>query len=87
PAEETTEEPASEPEEEQSLEEIFSLRPEVLENVASTDEEEDESTKDGAKKNKKKSKHVEVTYDPDKDLTFARKKHKRGDDNGWDWDN
>jgi N utilization substance protein A len=87
PAEETTEEPASEPEEEQSLEEIFSLRPEVLENVATTDEEEEESTKDGAKKNKKKSKHVEVTYDPDKDLTFARKKHKRGDDNGWDWDN
>jgi len=38
------------------------------------------------KKGKKKSKHVEVVYDPDRDLTVVTKKHKRGDE-GWDWDN
>jgi transcription termination/antitermination protein NusA len=73
-----------ETEEEPSLEEIFTLRPEVLENVAPTDEEEDDGEKE-KKKNKKKSKHVVVTYDPDRDLTIAQKKHKRGDGE-WDWD-
>ncbi|MHC1740723.1 MAG: transcription termination factor NusA [Anaerolineaceae bacterium] len=72
------------PEAEPSLEEIFSLRPEVLENVASDEDEED--GKDDKKK-KKKSKHVEVVYDPDRDLTVVTKKHKRGDDGGWDWEN
>jgi N utilization substance protein A len=72
-------------EEEPTLEELFTLRPEVLENVAVDNEEEDD--KDGKKKGKKKSKHVEVTYDPDRDLTIATKKHKRGADDGWDWDN
>jgi transcription termination/antitermination protein NusA len=82
---ETVEKPAeaAEGEEEKSLEELFSLRPEVLENVAPS-EEEDEEGKD-KKKGKKKSKHVEVTYDPDRDLTIATKKHKRGD-GGWDWE-
>jgi transcription termination/antitermination protein NusA len=73
------------PEEEPSLEELFTLRPEVLENV-SVNEDEDEDGKDDKKKGKKKSKHVEVVYDPDRDLTVVTKKHKRGDD-GWDWDN
>jgi N utilization substance protein A len=72
-----------EPEPEPSLEELFTLRPEVLDNVAS--EEEDEESKD-KKKGKKKGKHVEVTYDPDRDVTIARKKHKRGDGDGWDWE-
>jgi N utilization substance protein A len=82
-----TEAPITEefPEEEPSLEEIFTLRPEVLENVSAEDED-DEGNKDDKKKGKKKSKHVEVTYDPDRDLTVVTKKHKRGDE-GWDWDN
>ncbi len=89
-AEEKVETPAvevveGEPEPEPTLEELFTLRPEVLDNVA-TDEEEDDSNGD-KKKNKKKSKHVEVTYDPDRDMTIARKKHKRGGDDGWDWEN
>lgn len=89
-AEEKVETPAveeveGEPEPEPTLEELFTLRPEVLDNVA-TDEEEDDSSGD-KKKNKKKSKHVEVTYDPDRDMTIARKKHKRGGDDGWDWEN
>jgi N utilization substance protein A len=71
-----------EPEEEPSLEELFTLRPEVLEAAAPTDEEDEEGGKD-KKKGKKKSKHVEVTYDPDRDLTIATKKHKRGEE-GWD---
>ena len=74
-----------EPQEEPSLEELFTLRPEVLENV-SVNEDEDEDGKDDKKKGKKKSKHVEVVYDPDRDLTVVTKKHKRGDE-GWDWDN
>jgi N utilization substance protein A len=86
PTAEKVEKPAetTEAEEEQSLEELFSLRPEVLENVASSEEEEEEGGKD-KKKGKKKSKHVEVTYDPDRDMTIATKKHKRGD-GGWDWE-
>jgi len=77
-------EETTEVEEEQSLEELFSLRPEVLETAATSDEEEEEGGKD-KKKGKKKSKHVEVTYDPDRDMTIAKKKHKRGD-GGWDWE-
>ena len=69
-------------EEEISLEEIFTLRPEVLDtSVLSDDEDMDESDK--SKKKKKKSKHVVVTYDPDRDMTMVTKKHKRG---ASDWD-
>ena len=71
-------------EEEPSLEEIFTLRPEVLEIASDSDEDDDDSNKDDKKK-KKKSKNVEVTYDPDRDMTLVRKKHKRGSD-GWDWE-
>lgn len=77
------EKPGSEPEEVQSLEELFTLRPEVLENVVADEDEEEGKDK---KKGKKKSKHVEVTYDPDRDLTIATKKHKRGDGDGWDFE-
>jgi len=73
-----------EPEEEPSLEELFTLRPEVLESVATDEEEESDEFGDKKKKGKKKSKHVEVTYDPDRDTTLVRKEHKRG--GGWDWE-
>ncbi len=72
-----------EAEPEPSLEELFTMRPEVLDRVV--DEEETDESGDKKKGNKKKSKHVEVTYDPDRDLTIATKKHKRGE-NDWDWE-
>lgn len=73
-----------EPEKEPSLEELFTLRPEVLDTSAIADDEEmDENGK--AKKKGKKNKHVVVTYDPDRDMTVVRKKHKRGG-NDWGWD-
>ncbi|HWQ03732.1 MAG TPA: transcription termination factor NusA [Longilinea sp.] len=76
-------------EEEPSLEDLFTLRPEILAQPDTTDEEEDEvdsaGNKTGKKKAKKKRKSVEVVYDPDRDVTLARKKHKRGGE-GWDWE-
>ncbi len=79
-----TEQAPVEEEEEISLEEIFTLRPEVLDtSVLSEDEDMDDADK--SKKKKKKSKHVVVTYDPDRDLTMVTKKHKRGE-NDWDFE-
>lgn len=75
---------AVEPEEEPSLEELFTLRPEVLE-ATPVDEEEVEDFGKEKKKSKKKGKHVEVVYDPDRDMTLVHKKHKRGGSD-WDWD-
>jgi len=68
-----------------SLDEIFALRPEVLE-YPQTDEEgegEEEEGADKKKKGKRKKKFVEVEYDPDKDVVLIKKKHKRG---GAEWD-
>lgn len=71
-------EPAAE---EEDFNELFTQRPEP-EVVAETEEEGEEG--DGDKKGKKKkNKHVEIVYDPDRDLTIVNKKHKRGDV-GWD---
>jgi hypothetical protein len=80
-------EPTAELEEEVpvSLDELFALKPEVLEVTESTEEEEEESDSKRGKKGKKKKKHVEVVYDPDRDLMMVRKKHKRGGE-GWDWE-
>lgn len=71
-------------EEEVSLEELFTLRPETLEFETTSEEEEEEVGKKKAKGKKKK--YVEVEYDPDKDVLLAKKVRKRsGDDweNGW----
>ncbi len=70
-----------------SLDEIFTLKPEMLEGTKAV-EEEDESGTAGQKAEagkKKKKVHKEVEYDPDRDLTYARKKHKKGDEGEWDW--
>ncbi|HVN56131.1 MAG TPA: transcription termination factor NusA [Anaerolineaceae bacterium] len=77
-------EPIAELEEElpSSLDELFAMKPEVLEVTGEVEEEETEEGKSG-KKGKKKKKHVEVTYDPDRDVMMVRKKHKRG---GGEWD-
>jgi N utilization substance protein A len=68
-------------EEPSSLEEIFALRPDVLEYVEPIDDEEEEEDSDRKKKKKKKKKFVEMEYDPDKDVVVYKKKRKRGD---WD---
>jgi N utilization substance protein A len=90
PAETTVETPAgekeqTEQEEEVSFDQLFAMKSEAFtapEAVVEEEEEIDDVTKKSSKK--KKPKHVEVTYDPDRDMTTAVKKHKRG--GGWDWE-
>jgi transcription termination/antitermination protein NusA len=67
------------------LNQIFALKPEVFEAAPATEEEEetDESKKEAGKKKKKK--HVEIEYDPDRDLVITHKKHKRGGGEWGDW--
>ncbi len=77
--------PAEEEEEVTSLDQLFTLKPEVLQPAAETEEEEDDASGKGKKK-KKKAKHVEVVYDPDRDVVLARKKHKRGGGEWAEWD-
>ncbi|MEI8131352.1 MAG: transcription termination factor NusA [Leptolinea sp.] len=81
PASETT----LEPEEEVPFDQLFALKSDVLKDIEPVAEDEEES-EDGSKKTgkKKKPKHVEVTYDPDRDTTTAVKIHKRG--GGWEWE-
>jgi len=61
----------------ESLEEIFKLKPEMLDLPPEGDEEEI------VDKKKKRKKFVDIEYDPDQDVTIFRKKRKRGSD---DWD-
>jgi len=59
-----------------SLEDIFKLKPEMMD----LPEESDESVEDEATSKKKKKhgkKFVELEYDPEQDVTIRRKKHKR----------
>jgi N utilization substance protein A len=83
-------EPVGEPVEEEmpgDLDQIFALRPEVLEMVEPMAEDEDEEgDQTGKKKKKKKKKYVEMEYDPDKDVVVVKKKRKRGEaewDDNW----
>jgi N utilization substance protein A len=66
-----------------SLDEIFTLKPEVFD-VEVVDEEEEDETGDRKKKKKKKKKFVEMEYDPDKDAMIVKRKRKR---DGSDWEN
>ena len=77
-------EPVEEAEEElpTSLDELFALKPEVLDMIDTGEEEEDEEDS-GRKKKKKKKKFVEMEYDPEKGVTVVKKKRKRG---GGEWD-
>jgi N utilization substance protein A len=70
-----------------SLDELFALKPEVLEMIEpSGDEDEDEEEEGGKrKKKKKKKKFVEMEYDPDADAVIVKKKRKRGDTWDDDW--
>lgn len=62
-------------------EDLFTLRPEIFQEVPLEEEEDEESGP--RKKKSKKKKYVELTYDPDQDVTVIRKKHKRG---GTEWE-
>jgi N utilization substance protein A len=65
-----------------SLDELFSMKPEIFQG-ASREEEESADKKKG-KKTKKKS--VELEFDEERGEVVGRKKHKRGDDElGGDW--
>jgi N utilization substance protein A len=81
-AEEEVEIPEAEPEEElpTSLEEIFKLKPDMLE---LTDDSDEEDTKD---KKKQRKKFVDVEYDPEHDVTIFRKKRKKETEDWEDWD-
>jgi N utilization substance protein A len=73
-AEVTVEPPVAEPE--LSFDELFKL--DTLKK-AEAEVEDNEDSEDKKDKKKKKTKSVVVEYDPDRDITIARKKHKRGD--------
>ena len=88
PVSETADEKAA-PEKELSFDEIFTLKPEVFEPAAVEEDEEEtegstETTPKKKKKNKKAGQFRELEYDPDKDVTVAKKKHKRGDSGEWE---
>jgi transcription termination/antitermination protein NusA len=66
-----------------SLDELFTLKPEIFQ---STTEAEDEETKDKKKGKKGKKKSVALEFDEELGEVVSRKKHKRGDDNfGEEW--
>jgi N utilization substance protein A len=73
------------PEEETTFDQLFALKPGIIEPVAEEEEEEEGSGTSKDKKKKKKKKFVELTYDPDRDVVLAKKKHKRGGIE-WDWE-
>jgi transcription termination/antitermination protein NusA len=85
PVDVTTVPATEEVEEEVSFDELFALKSDSIKDIEPTTEEEEELD-DVSKKTgkKKKPKHVEVTYDPDRDMTTVVKKHKRG--GGWEWE-
>jgi len=72
-------------EEIESLDQLFTLTPEVLGYVPDQEEEELEEEDEQAKKKakKKKKKFTEMEYDPDKGVMVVKKKRKRG---AGDWD-
>jgi len=66
-----------------SLDELFSMKPEIFQSAAN-DSDDDEAGKKKGKKGKKKS--VALEFDEDLGEVVGRKKHKRGDDDfGEDW--
>jgi N utilization substance protein A len=69
---------------EDDLDQLFKVSSEML-MVRELDEEDEEdiSLKKGKKAKKKKRKHVEMEYDPDRDIMIVKHTRKRGDS---DWD-
>jgi N utilization substance protein A len=75
---------AEEETEDLSFDELFTLRADLPVDVVDEEEEETSTDKKGKKSKKKKKGSRFVEYDPDRDVSFIRKKHKRGED--WDWE-
>lgn len=78
--------PSEEPEDDEhkdgvSLDELFSMKPEIFQTTGG--EDEDSADKKKGKKGKKKS--VELEFDEERGEVVGRKKHKRGDELGEDW--
>ncbi len=74
-----------EEDQQKSLEEIFALRPDVLEFEGDFEDEEDEEEPTSRrKKKKKKKKYVEMEYDPEADRVIYKKQRKRGAADEWD---
>ena len=66
-----------------SLDELFSMKPEIFQTAGA---EDDESSADKKKGKKGKKKSVELVLDEERGEVVGRKKHKRGDDDlGEDW--
>ncbi|MGV8025527.1 MAG: transcription termination factor NusA [Anaerolineaceae bacterium] len=61
-----------------SFEEMFKIESQKINGKSFEEEELDDST-DKDDKKKKKRKFQEIEYDPDRDMTLVKKKHKRGD--------
>ena len=81
-------EPEGEEEAEVSFNELFALKPAVEPAILEEEEEDDASgdKKDKKGSKKKKKKQVVISYDPDRDMTIVRKKHKRGDGDWSEWE-
>jgi N utilization substance protein A len=75
-------------EEDISFEEIFTLKPELLDPMRVQDDVEDESddSLSAADKKKKKRKNQTIEFDPEANLVIKHKKHKRSGGGEWDWD-
>ena len=80
-----------------SLEEIFAIKPEMLDVDTAIDEDEDEDEDDlekvitpkkriASKKKKVQKKYVDIEYDPDADVTLYRKRRKGEGEEEDDWD-
>ena len=66
-----------------SLDELFTMKPEIFQSTTSVEEEDQ---KDKKEKKSKKKKSVELEYDEELGEVVSRKKHKRGDDDfGENW--
>ena len=82
---EADEEPDTEEskEETQSLDDLFTLQPGVLDIIDTDDEEILDPEADKKKKKKRKKRFVEMEYDPDHDVMLVKRRRKRGSQQDW----
>ncbi len=75
-------------EEDISFEDIFTLKPELLDPMRVHEDVDDESddSLSAADKKKKKRKNQTIEFDPEANLVIKHKKHKRSGGGEWDWD-
>jgi N utilization substance protein A len=70
-----------------TFDQLFALRPEIME-YEPAEEEDAEEEGDQKKKKKKKKKYTEMVFDPDRNVMVVKKKRKRGDadwNDQWDY--